>query len=519
MRRKYASLRQSLPSSVSWVLLLSLFVGLPAQVAVSPSANALYFGTGYTAAPAGNAGGGTQNGNNVCATDKVAVGVGFTVNGSSPGFGVYCRSIGADGQLVDQDQSSASNTTAVGGGNTKVFCAPGKVVTGFSFVTWTNVRIRCATPPLLGDAAQTAWGITYTSGTEQFSNCTSGIVAGFYTRTGAWTDAIGAYCLPYALNTVTYSVNGGSGSAPSSQTQTQPAQSFTVSNYSGTRSGFHLSGWNTAANGTGTDYAAGGSIVPIGPVTLYAKWLSYINYDGNTQTAGTPPDSTTAVSSAAITSLATNSGNLVKTGYTFAGWNTAANGSGTDYPAGVGATYSTPTNLVLYAKWQANTYLISYNGNGATGGTAPLNGSYLTGSASPYAVENNTGNLAKTGFTFDGWYTTASGTGGTAYAAGTGTLTTTSDLTLYAKWSAASYAVTYVTGVGASTAPTQANTMYGSTFTLPAAPTQTIGSSSDLLESMGIKSDAPLCMTCGVKMRMSGACFVCEGCGNTSGCS
>ncbi len=51
----------------------------------------------------------------------------------------------------------------------------------------------------------------------------------------------------------------------------------------------------------------------------------------------------------------------------------------------------------------------------------------------------------------------------------------------------------------------------------PLAPT--IGSSSDLLESMGIKSDAPLCMTCGVKMRMSGACFVCEGCGNTSGCS
>ena len=55
---------------------------------------------------------------------------------------------------------------------------------------------------------------------------------------------------------------------------------------------------------------------------------------------------------------------------------------------------------------------------------------------------------------------------------------------------------------------------------IEAAPVaQSIGSSSDLLESMGIKSDAPLCMTCGVKMRMSGACFVCEGCGNTSGCS
>jgi len=53
----------------------------------------------------------------------------------------------------------------------------------------------------------------------------------------------------------------------------------------------------------------------------------------------------------------------------------------------------------------------------------------------------------------------------------------------------------------------------------PAPLAATIGSSSDLLDSMGIKSDAPLCMTCGVKMRMSGACFVCEGCGNTSGCS
>ena len=39
--------------------------------------------------------------------------------------------------------------------------------------------------------------------------------------------------------------------------------------------------------------------------------------------------------------------------------------------------------------------------------------------------------------------------------------------------------------------------------TIEAAPlAATIGSSSDLLESMGIKSDAPLCMTCGVKMRM-----------------
>ncbi|MSY36227.1 MAG: vitamin B12-dependent ribonucleotide reductase, partial [Actinobacteria bacterium] len=49
---------------------------------------------------------------------------------------------------------------------------------------------------------------------------------------------------------------------------------------------------------------------------------------------------------------------------------------------------------------------------------------------------------------------------------------------------------------------------------------QQFGSSTELMEAMsGVKADAPLCMTCGVKMRMSGACYVCEGCGNTSGCS
>ena len=52
------------------------------------------------------------------------------------------------------------------------------------------------------------------------------------------------------------------------------------------------------------------------------------------------------------------------------------------------------------------------------------------------------------------------------------------------------------------------------------APAPQIGSSTELLEKIaGIKSDAPLCVTCGVKMRASGACYVCEGCGSTSGCS
>ena len=45
-------------------------------------------------------------------------------------------------------------------------------------------------------------------------------------------------------------------------------------------------------------------------------------------------------------------------------------------------------------------------------------------------------------------------------------------------------------------------------------------SSSELLEQItGKTNDAPLCLTCGIKMRPAGSCYVCEGCGSTSGCS
>ena len=56
------------------------------------------------------------------------------------------------------------------------------------------------------------------------------------------------------------------------------------------------------------------------------------------------------------------------------------------------------------------------------------------------------------------------------------------------------------------------------TTAAPAA--QKVGSSTDLFEAMtGRSADAPMCLTCGVKMRAAGACYVCEGCGSTSGCS
>ncbi|MEJ7833366.1 MAG: vitamin B12-dependent ribonucleotide reductase [Nocardioides sp.] len=55
---------------------------------------------------------------------------------------------------------------------------------------------------------------------------------------------------------------------------------------------------------------------------------------------------------------------------------------------------------------------------------------------------------------------------------------------------------------------------------VPAQPAKEAHTSTELLEKItGTAVDSPLCMTCGTKMRPAGSCYVCEGCGSTSGCS
>jgi ribonucleoside-diphosphate reductase alpha chain len=56
--------------------------------------------------------------------------------------------------------------------------------------------------------------------------------------------------------------------------------------------------------------------------------------------------------------------------------------------------------------------------------------------------------------------------------------------------------------------------------TKPVETTKEAHTSAELLEQItGNAVDSPLCMTCGTKMRPAGSCYVCEGCGSTSGCS
>jgi uncharacterized protein (TIGR02145 family)/uncharacterized repeat protein (TIGR02543 family) len=118
------------------------------------------------------------------------------------------------------------------------------------------------------------------------------------------------------------------------------------------KSGYTFAGWNTTTGGGGTDYAAGASYTADANVTLYAKWTSLptytVTYDGNGSTGGSVPPAQTKTQGVALT-LASNTGSLVKSGYTFAGWNTTTGGSGTDYAAG--ASYTADANMTLYAKW------------------------------------------------------------------------------------------------------------------------------------------------------------------------
>ena len=155
-----------------------------------------------------------------------------------------------------------------------------------------------------------------------------------------------------------------------------------------------------------------------------------VTYNANNATSGTVPTDATAYSSGATVTVKGNTGNLARTGYAFGGWNTQADGNGTNYAAGSG-TFTITANTTLYAKW-IPTYTVTYNGNGNNSGSVPVDGSSPYNSGTTVTVLGNTGSLAKTGWTFAGWNTNATGTG-TNRAAGS-TFSITANTTLYAKW-------------------------------------------------------------------------------------
>jgi len=178
-----------------------------------------------------------------------------------------------------------------------------------------------------------------------------------------------------------------------------------------------------------------------------------VTFDNNTG-SGTM-SAQTGSSAAALTA-----NTFTKTGYTFAGWNTAAGGGGTAYADG--ASYPFTASTTLYAQWTANTYTVTFDGNG---GDTPSPTSKSVTYASTYGT---LATVTRTGYTLNGWFTATSG--GTQVTSGT-TVAITGAQTLYAQWTAASATITLTDTLGA------VNTTYG---TPSASPTSFHVSGSDL---------------------------------------
>ena len=209
--------------------------------------------------------------------------------------------------------------------------------------------------------------------------------------------------------------------------------------------------WNTKRDGTGTpfdmsvsyyatDYKdfTDGTKFQTKSLTVYAQWRKNnytITFHGNGATGGSMSNQVCDYGVGYY--LTANA--YTRTGYTFTGWNTAANGSGVSY--GNGQAVQDVGNITLYAQWRKNNYTITFHGNGATGGSMSNQvcdygvGYYLTANA-----------YTRTGYTFTGWNTAANGSG-VSYGDGQA-VQDIGDITLYAQWRINSYNVTLHAGEG-----------------------------------------------------------------------
>ncbi|WP_186438394.1 InlB B-repeat-containing protein [Cohnella terricola] len=173
--------------------------------------------------------------------------------------------------------------------------------------------------------------------------------------------------------TVTYDDNESTdGDVPIDINAYEEGETVTVLRNMGdlARTGYKFVGWNTQADGQGTSYAVGDTFeMGTEDVTLYAQWKAIptytVTYDGNGHTGGSVPTDSGAYVSGAAVSVLGNTGSLTMTGYTFQGWNSQADGKGTDYAAN--QTFAIANNTVLFAKWAAT----SGNSGGGGGGPVP----------------------------------------------------------------------------------------------------------------------------------------------------
>ena len=239
-----------------------------------------------------------------------------------------------------------------------------------------------------------------------------------------------------AVYTLAFDSNGGEGVMPDQTKNYGEELPLNPNEY--TKTGYTFSGWKELKSGAvypdKATLTEDFTVIDGEVVKLYAQWRANnynVKFDGNTADGGSMADQAMTYDEAA--SLERNS--YTKTGYTFTGWNTQADGGGTVYGDGENVKNLTTVDgevVKLYAQWRPNKYSVQFDGNTADGGS-------MGDQAMTYdeAADLELNSYTKTGYTYKGWNTQPDGSG-TAYTDGeeVSNLTTADGETvlLYAQW-------------------------------------------------------------------------------------
>ncbi len=327
------------------------------------------------------------------------------------------------------------------------------------------------------------YGSTY--GTLPTPTQTGYTFTGWYTAASGGTKITASTTVTTAANhtlyahwtgktyTVTLNANGGSISVDGNSVTTTSKTVTFGSTYgtlpTPTRTGYTFTGWYTSASG-GSKVTSSTKVTTASNHTLYAHWTGKtytVTLNANGGSISVDGNSVTTTSK--TVTFGSAYGTLQKptrTGYTFDGWYTAANG-GTNITANTTVTLA--GNHTLYAHWTGKTYTVTLNANG---GSISVDGNSVSTTSKTVAFGSTYGTLptpTRTGYTFTGWYTSVSG--GTNITATT-TVALAGNHTLYAHWTAKTYTVTFNAN-GGSVSTSSKTVAFGSAYGSLPTPTRT----------------------------------------------
>jgi uncharacterized repeat protein (TIGR02543 family) len=220
-------------------------------------------------------------------------------------------------------------------------------------------------------------------------------------------------------------------------------------------------GWNTAVDGTGSGFTEATTVSA--DITVYAQWTAMspgshtVTFRLNDGTESVYAVKTVTPPATTITDFPTAP---VRSGYTFASWNIAANGSG----SGFTATTTVSADIIVYAQWNAYSYTVTFDNNG---GDTEADPAIKTVASPETTIDTLPTQPARSGYNFSGWYAEPDG-GGNEFTA---TTAVTGNITVYAKWSGETYTVTFRSGYGTNDTLYTKVVLYPAT-TIDALPAQ-----------------------------------------------